>query len=135
MQVSPGACSRGKCLKGIPLRQALALFVIIRLRLEAPASLVNFRTGFKARDKRSGLKCLFGIDGEKSFITSTPGVNVIKTFFLHCRRQSQISLLCLYLAITFQSSLTFAGNTRSLAKKEAPERSSGWVCSGLVLKF
>jgi hypothetical protein len=27
-------------------------------------------------------------------------------------------LECLYLAITFQSSLTFAGNTKSLAKKE-----------------
>ncbi len=30
-------------------------------------------------------------------------------------------LECLYLAITFQSSLTFAGSTRSLPKKEASE--------------
>ena len=42
---------------------------------------------------------------------------------------------CLYLAITFQSSLTFAGNTRSLPKKEATERSSDWVGSALALKF
>jgi hypothetical protein len=42
---------------------------------------------------------------------------------------------CLYLAITFQSSLTFAGNTRSLPKKEGSERSSNSVCSGLTLKF
>jgi hypothetical protein len=33
-------------------------------------------------------------------------------------------LECLYLAITFQSSLTFAGNTRSFHKKEASERCS-----------
>jgi len=42
---------------------------------------------------------------------------------------------CLYLAIISQSSLTFAGNTRSLCKKEASERSSRGVYSGLVLKF
>ncbi len=42
-------------------------------------------------------------------------------------------LECLYLAITFQSSLTFAGNTRSLPKKEASESSSNWVGSGLAL--
>jgi hypothetical protein len=41
----------------------------------------------------------------------------------------------LYLAITFQSSLTFAGNTRSLPKKEAPERHSNGFGSGLALKF
>jgi hypothetical protein len=38
-------------------------------------------------------------------------------------------------AITFQSSLTFTGNTRSLTKKEASERCSNWVGSGLALKF
>ncbi len=32
-------------------------------------------------------------------------------------------------------SVTFAGNTRSLPKKEASERSSNWVGSGLALKF
>ncbi len=36
---------------------------------------------------------------------------------------------------TAQSSLTFAGNTRSLPKKEASERRSNWVCSCLALKF
>ncbi len=41
----------------------------------------------------------------------------------------------LHLAITFQSSLTFAGNTRSLPKKEASEKHSNWVGSGLALKF
>jgi hypothetical protein len=39
------------------------------------------------------------------------------------------------LAITFQSSLAFAGNTRSLPKKEASERCSNLVGSGLALKF
>ena len=47
----------------------------------------------------------------------------------------QNKLECLYLAITFQSSLTFADNTRSLPKTEASERSSNWVGSGLALKF
>jgi hypothetical protein len=44
-------------------------------------------------------------------------------------------LECLYLAITFQSSLTFAGYTRSLPKKEASDRHSNLVGSGLALKF
>jgi hypothetical protein len=44
-------------------------------------------------------------------------------------------LECLYLAITFQPNLTFAGNNRSLPKKEASERHSNWVGSGLALKF
>ncbi len=44
-------------------------------------------------------------------------------------------LECLYLAITFQFSLTFARNTRSLPKKEESERSSNLVWSGLALKF
>ena len=41
-------------------------------------------------------------------------------------------LECSQLGITFQSILTFAGNTRSLPEKEASERSSDWVCSGLA---
>ena len=44
-------------------------------------------------------------------------------------------LECLYLTITFQSSLTFSGNTRSLPKKEASERCSNRVGFGLALKF
>ena len=63
-----------------------------------------------------------------------PGVNVIKLFSFIADNEA-VKLECLYLAITFQSSLTFAGNTRSLLKKEASERSSDWVCSGLALKF
>jgi hypothetical protein len=41
----------------------------------------------------------------------------------------------LYLAITYQSSVAFAGNTESLSKKETFESTSNWVCSGLALKF
>ncbi len=40
----------------------------------------------------------------------------------------------LEVAITFQSSLTFAGITRSLPKNEASERCSNRVGSGLALK-
>ncbi len=62
-------------------------------------------------------------DQEKSFITLTPGVNVIKLFSsLQMMRPNKLE--CLYLAITFQSSLTFAGNTQSLPKREASERYS-----------
>jgi hypothetical protein len=43
-------------------------------------------------------------------------------------------LECLYLTITFESSLTFAGNL-SLPKKETSERCSNWVGSGLALRF
>jgi hypothetical protein len=41
----------------------------------------------------------------------------------------------LYLVISFQSSLTFAGNTRSSLKKDASKRHSNWFGSGLALKF
>ncbi len=58
----------------------------------------------------------------------------IKKFPLLLMMRSN-KLECLYLAITFQSSLTFAGNTRSLPKKEASERRSNLVGSGLALKF
>jgi hypothetical protein len=61
------------------------------------------------------------------------GVRVIKNSSLQKTRPNKLE--CLYLAITFQSSLTFAGNTRSLPKKEASERSSNWVGSFLALKF
>jgi len=44
-------------------------------------------------------------------------------------------LECLHLAKTFQSSLTFASNTRSLPKKEASERHSNRVGSGFALKL
>jgi hypothetical protein len=69
---------------------------------------------------------------KKVLKTLRPGVNVIKKLLQTTRPNKQE---CLYLAITFQSSLTFAGNTRSLPKKEASERSSNLVWSGLALKF
>jgi hypothetical protein len=73
-------------------------------------------------------------DEEKSSITLTPGVNVIKKFPLSLTTRPN-KLECLYLVITFQCSLKFAGNTRSLPKKEASEMHSNWVGSGLALKF
>jgi len=69
-----------------------------------------------------------------SFITLTPGVIVIKLFSF-VADNNPTKLKCSGLAITFQSSLTFAGNTRSLPKKEAFERCSDWVGYGLALKF
>jgi hypothetical protein len=62
-------------------------------------------------------------------------VSMLQNFFPSSLMTRPNKLECLYLAITFQSSLTFAGNTRSLAKKEASERSSDRVGSGLALKF
>jgi hypothetical protein len=62
-------------------------------------------------------------DKEISFIRKTPGVNVIKLFSFIVDNETN-KLVCLYVAITFQSSQTFAGNTRSLPKKEASERGS-----------
>ena len=47
----------------------------------------------------------------------------------------QNKLECLHLAKTLQSSLTLAGSTRSLHKKEVSERTSNWVGSGLALKL
>ncbi len=71
---------------------------------------------------------------KKGFLTLTPGVNVIK-LFPSLLTMSPNKLECLYLAITSQSSLTFAGNTRSLPKKDASEKCSNCVGSGLALKF
>ncbi len=63
-----------------------------------------------------------------------PGVKVLKLVSF-IADDGPNKLGCLYLAITFQSSLTFAINTRSLSKKEASKRRSNWVGSGLTLKF
>jgi hypothetical protein len=60
---------------------------------------------------------------KKDFVTLRPGVNVIKNFPLSLMMRPN-KLDCLYLTITFQSSLTFAGNAKSLSKKEASERCS-----------
>jgi hypothetical protein len=70
---------------------------------------------------------------EKSFISLPPGVSVIKNSSLQMMKPNKLE--CLFLVIAFQSSLTFAGKSRSLPKKEASERSSNGVGSGLALKF
>ena len=44
---------------------------------------------------------------------------MLQNFFPSLQMMRPNKLECLYLAITFQSSLTYAGNTRSLSKKEA----------------
>jgi hypothetical protein len=86
------------------------------------------------KHKYSSLFFLFVIDREKSLMTLTPGVNVLNCFPLSLSMRPN-KLECLYLAITCQSSLTFAGNIRSSPKKEASERCYYWVGSGLALKF
>jgi hypothetical protein len=73
---------------------------------------------------------------EKSFTTLTASVKAkIKLLFSMLLTKRPNKLECLHLAITFQSSLTFAGSIRSIPKKEASERCSNWVDFGLALKF
>jgi hypothetical protein len=62
-------------------------------------------------------------------------VSMLWNFFSSLLMTKPNKLECLHLAKTFQSSLTFADSIRSLPKKEASERSSNWVCSGLAFKF
>jgi hypothetical protein len=69
-------------------------------------------------------------DDRNSFIIQATGVNFIKLFSSSLMTRPN-KLECLYLAISFQSSLTFAGSTRSIPKKEASKR----VGSALALKF
>ncbi len=63
-----------------------------------------------------------------------PGGNV-KKLFLSVADDEAKEARAFVMAITFQFSLTLAGNTRSLPKKEASERSSNRIGSGLALKF
>jgi hypothetical protein len=56
-------------------------------------------------------------------LQNTPGVNVIN-LFPSLLMMKPNKLECFYLAITFQYSLTFAGNTRSLPEKEVSGRRS-----------
>ncbi len=96
----------------------------------------SIRPGSKGLQRANTLAYLpvASVTKKESCIRSTPGVNVIKLFpSLLTTRPNKLE--CLYLAKTFQSSLTFAGSARSLPKKEASERSSNWVGSGLALKF
>jgi hypothetical protein len=74
------------------------------------------------------------ITAVKSFIVQAPGVNAIKLVSFVADKEAKLARVFV-LAITFQSSLTFADNTRSLPEKEASERPSNWVGSGLALKF
>jgi hypothetical protein len=64
----------------------------------------------------------------------TPSIKVIKLFSMYLTlRQNKLEHL--YLAIPFQPSITFGGNTRSLPNKEASERCSTWVGPGLAHKL
>ena len=74
-------------------------------------------------------------DKEKKFCNIDTCHQCYKTFFCLLLMTRPNKLECLHLAITFHTSLSFAGNTRSLPKKEASEKSYNWVCSGLSLKF
>ncbi len=62
-------------------------------------------------------------------------MSMLKNFFPPLLMMRPNKLECLYLPITFRSSLTFAGNTRSLPKKEASERHSYWVGFGMPSNF
>jgi hypothetical protein len=107
------------------------------LTLEKVGTTVNdqfFNTGQKYHSILTIEKGGTTVNYQGIFIKLAPGVNVIK-LFSSLQKMRPNKLECLWLAITLQSSLTFGGNTRSLPKKEASERSSNWVCSGLALKF
>jgi hypothetical protein len=94
-----------------------------------------WRLEMLTKEKHSSLFRTFKNCGCKKFYYMGPcRCQCNKTFFPLLLMMRPNKLECLYLAITFQSILTFASNTRSLPKKEASERSSNWVCSGLVLK-
>ncbi len=62
-------------------------------------------------------------------------VSMLQNFFSSLQMTRPNKLECLYRARTLLSSPTFAGNTRSLPKMEASEKSSNWVFSGFALKF
>ncbi len=96
----------------------------------------NVRLDWKviARNKHSSLFALTISDKDKKFYNIDMRCQCYKTFSSLLMMKPN-KLECLYLAIIFQSSLTFAGNTRSLPKKEASERCSNWDPSGLALKF
>jgi hypothetical protein len=86
-------------------------------RLTGAASAVS-----PATERRSNLR---GRPDDSGLSIFRPGVNVMNFFSLLIMTRPD-KLECLYLAITFQSNLTFAGSTKSLSKKEASERSSDW---------
>ncbi len=75
--------------------------------------------------RHSSNKTLLVSDEAKKFSNIYIRCQCYETFFLCCWQRGQIRFLCLclYLAIPFQSSLTFAGSNRSLPKKEASDAS------------
>ncbi len=95
------------------------------------------RVASKSLPKRNALACYAAksVLKIKAFYNFDTWCKCYKTFFSSLQMTRPNKLECLYLAITFQSSLAFAGNTRSLPKKEASERSSNRVSFGLALKF
>jgi hypothetical protein len=70
----------------------------------------------------------------ESFRVEDPGVNIIKLFSFIADDKAE-EARAFAPGNKFQSSLTFAGNTRSLPKKEASGWCSYWVGSSLALKF
>ncbi len=96
----------------------------------------NYRLDWKviaSYEHSSLFGLVISIEGKKFYNIDTR-CQCYKTFFsLQTMRPNKLE--CLYLAIPFQSSLTFAGSTRSLPKNEGSERSSNWVDSGLAVKF
>ncbi len=114
--ISLSPTKRQNKLACLPLENRFILASYLQISPGAYSSL--------ARDKHSSLLRLF-VTTKKVLITLTPGVNAIKISLLLMTRPNKLECLCL--AITFQSSLTFAGNTRSLPKKEAFEMCSGWL--------
>ncbi len=122
--VTPGAYPRRKHLKGTPIGPALAL----------PS---NSKTWLERvfKDKPSSLLGLIIGDKGKMFYNIDTWWWRFKNFFPLSLMMRPDKLECLFLAITFQSSLSFVGNTRSLPKKEASERHSNWAGSGLALRF
>ncbi len=94
----------------------------------------NVRLDWKviATYKHSSLFGLIDSDEGKKFYDIDIWGKMLQNFFPLLVMMRPNKLECLYLEVT---SLTFAGNTRSLPKKEASERCSNWVGSGLALKF
>ncbi len=97
----------------------------------------NVRLDWKviATYKHSSLFGLIDRDERKKFYDIDTWGKMLQNFFPSLVMTRPNKLECLYLAITLESSLTFAGNTTSLPNKEASERCSNWVGSGLALKF
>jgi hypothetical protein len=115
--ISLSPTRRQNKLACLPLANRFSLASYLQISPGAYSSL--------ARDKHSSLLRLF-VTTKKVLITLTPGVNAIKKICpLLIMRPNKLECLCL--AISLQSSLTFAGNTRSLPKKGASEMCSGWL--------